>query len=69
VSSRILVELPKSNLMEAACRDCQIGSDVQAFRGSDARTDRRTACLPTCRTREFHELSKEWKSNKRTFNL
>jgi len=37
--------------METACRDYQIGSDVQAFRGSSARMDRRTAYLPACRTK------------------
>jgi len=39
--------------METACRNYQIGSDVQAFRGSDARTERRTACLPACQKTEI----------------
>jgi len=53
VGSQILVEFPKSNFMETACRDYQTGSDVQAFRGSDTRTERRTVCLLAYRTTEI----------------
>ena len=35
MGSQILVELSKSDFMETACREYQIGSGARAVRGSD----------------------------------